>query len=361
MTSKHKSDLVVIGDAWHDCSPAYQQLFNHLARERQILWVTLPGQQPGDAPHEQLPVTMMSLPLKSVLSPIAHWWPKWHQQRLANQIRDTIASLNLHQPLVLLLAQAAYPIAEKLTEHRMIYLRSRNSRQHADATPDHEESVIARADLVIAETVELARPLPAVKTSLLQGESWIEALPRPRDLPRGRPVAGFHGPLDDTLDWELLSQTARRRPDWYWVLIGPRQTSALDPLLQLRNVFWLGEKNFEQVAAYRQHWQLTIMPYRNEPSVTAKIPLSMQQALRCDKPLVVSADFAELPSFKPLLSKIHTMQEFSELLPIVAQTRSGPEESTSPHLVSLSHKRAATASLCELGVRELDGVLDSLS
>lgn len=39
-------------------------------------------------------------------------------------------------------------------------------------------------------------------------------------------------------------------PDWYWVLIGPRQSPQLDRLLQQRNVFWLGEKSVEQLPAY---------------------------------------------------------------------------------------------------------------
>lgn len=361
MNSKQKSDLVVLGYEWQQCSPAYQQLFMHLAQDRQILWINIRDSH-SIQQSDNYPAGIISIHLKSLPARLANWLPNWHQQWLSRQIGDIVESLNLHQPLLLLLTHEAYPIAQRLNKYRMIYLRSRKqTAQPQDVTAENNDDfVIAKADLVIAETVDVARQLPAVKTSLLKGEGWIEPMPRPRDLPRGRPVAGFHGPLDQAIDWELLTQAAKRRPDWYWVLIGPRVDKHLDEILQLRNVFWLGEKSFEQLAAYRQHWQLTIMPYRNTTEIRARIPMALQQALHSDKPLVVTADFAGLPAFKPLVSKVHTMQELSELLPIVADPRLSEQSSASGIRSGWLNQNATAGTLCELGAQEVDGLLDTL-
>ena len=220
------------------------------------------------------------------------------------------------------------------------------------------------ADTTLREIRQQAAKLPAYKTVLLDHENKTSWQSRPRDLPKGRPIIGFHGPLSEQLDWELLESAAKRRPDWYWVLIGPRQSPQLDRLLQQRNVFWLGEKSVEQLPAYLQHWQVTLLPYHNTAEICQCPPLQLEWALRSDTPLVVTAHFKGLPCFKPLLSRINTMHELCELLPIVGGPPPHPSHApVMPPIGSgLEQRRSSPPGSCtkHWDADELGLLLDSM-
>lgn len=318
---KTKADLVVIGLPWMAMSPETRQIFTQLAQQRRILWVTLPGLCDPQVTLPPLPHNLHLQALRALPSLLTPWATHLQTPWLARQIRQRMQRLQMQRPMLIVNQVEGMALAGALKLSRLVYLRTiQPSALGMDAASAHqaEQALVATADLVLTETGELADDMPAVKTCPLQVCAEPLVLPRPRDLPQGRPIIGFHGPLDDRIDWSLVHESALRRPDWYWVLIGPRQTDALDKLLQLRNVFWLGEKNHAQLQACIHHWQVTLLPYLDTADVRAQAPLALQQALHRDAPLVVTSKFAGLPAFRPLLTVLHSMQELSELLPIIA-------------------------------------------
>lgn len=121
------------------------------------------------------------------------------------------------------------------------------------------------------------------------------------------------------------------------------------------------EKSFEQLQGYLQHWQVTLLPYRNDPQICRQPPLQLEWVLRHPNPMIVSADFVGLPSFKPLLSRVHSMQELTELLPItggerlMSQPTRGQARPYAPESpASLAHPN------WELGADEFGLLLDNL-
>lgn len=318
---KTKADLVVIGLPWMACALESRQIFTQLTRQRRVLWVSLPGLCEPQVAATTLPEQLHTLTLQPLPGWLAPWAAKLQCRWLVRQIRQQMKRLQMHRPLLIVNQVECLPLARQLGLSRLIYLRTSQpsaSGMAVDAMHYAEQALIDAADLVLTETDELATDLPAVKTCPLHVCSEAPYLPRPRDLPQGRPIIGFHGPLDDRIDWALVHESALRRPDWYWVLVGPRQSPALDKLLQLRNVFWLGEKSHGQLQACIHHWQVTLLPYLDTAANRAQPPLALQQALHRHAPLVVTSRFAGLPVFKPLLTLLHNMQELTELLPIVA-------------------------------------------
>ncbi len=323
-----KRDLIIIGTNWSSCPPASRQLFLQLASGRRVLWVChsltgVSGEQNEFSDEAMAPSPIHYLQVTSMPWGHTAWLQTINQRWIAKQIRNTIDFLALHNPILLFLDPSASTLAESLNIETVIYYRDELATALLDNQSDHaqESRLIAKASLLVASTPSQAATFPAYKTCLLRHESHAIKQARPRDLPSGRPIIGFHGPLDDDLDWELLERAARRRPDWYWVLIGPRKTQQLDRLLRLHNVFWLGEKSDEQLQCYRQHWQVTLFPYRNLPHICRHPPILLDWMLQQTKPIIVSADFVGLPHFKPLLSRVHSMQELTELLPITGGER----------------------------------------
>lgn len=357
---KQKRDLIVIGTDWLSCPSASQEIFLRLARNRKVLWVaTHSGSEIAPSPIHHLNTR---LPLGGDIS----WLQGLRQFWLAKQIRDTQHYLDMYAPVLVFLTPDANRLAENLGIQSIVYYRDGHTHRQPedDAAQSRESQLIAKASLLIAPSQQQAAKLPAYKTLLLHHESRLSWQSRPRDLPKGRPIIGFHGPLSEKLDWELLESAAKRRPDWYWVLIGPRQSPQLDRLLQQRNVFWLGEKSVEQLPAYLQHWQVTLMPYHNTAELCQCPPLQLEWALRSDSPLVVTADFKGLPSFKPLLSRVHTMHELCELLPIVGSPAPHPTFTTSTPCTGFAQESmpqsTAIDSTKQWDADELGLLLDSI-
>ncbi len=332
-----KRDLIIIGSNWSSCPTASRQLFLQLATTRRVLWVSHSlaagsGEQNEFTDEAMAPSPIHYLQVTSMPWGHTSWLQAINQRWIAKQIRNTSDYLALHNPILLFLDPSASTLAESLAIETVIYYRDELATALLSSQTDHEQEsrLIAKASLLVASTPSQAATFPAYKTCLLRHEGHTIKSIRPRDLPAGRPIIGFHGPLDDDLDWELLENAARRRPDWYWVLIGPRKTQQLDRLLRLHNVFWLGEKSVEQLQGYLQHWQVTLLPYLNLPHICRQPPLQLDWVLQQTNPVIVSADFVGLPHFKPLLSRVHSMQELAELLPITGGERQQTTPLTTP-------------------------------
>jgi hypothetical protein len=355
---KQKRDLIIIGSDWLSCTKNSRTLFLRLAQNRKVLWVTTQGHA------ETAPAPIYHLNIQPPVWGDATWLQGLRQLWIAKQIRNTQQYLQLHAPVLLFLDPRAARLADHLHIDTIVYYRDELSLSHQSGSldPSQETRLIAQASLLIAPNAQQAAAFPAYKTILLNQSTPAPYSPRPRDLPNGRPVIGFHGPLSDQLNWELLEYSARRRPDWYWVLIGPRQSDQLDQLLQHRNVFWLGEKSVEQLPAYQQHWQVTLLPYRNTPDICQCPPLPLEWALRSDQPVIVTADFEGLPRFKPLLSRIHTQQTLCELLPIVGNPLVPNPMPTPPtrHFQAVREEHDQAAGLEEFNADELGQLLDGI-
>ncbi len=367
-----KRDLIIIGSNWSSCPTASRQLFLQLATTRRVLWVSHTPATGSDEPNdfsddETAPSPIHYLQVESMPWGHTSWLQAINQRWIAKQIRNTVDYLALHNPILLFLDPSVSALAESLAIETVIYYRDELATALLNSQTDHEQEsrLIAKASLLVASTPSQAATFPAYKTCLLRHESLAIKSVRPRDLPAGRPIIGFHGPLGDDLDWELLESAARRRPDWYWVLIGPRKTQQLDRLLRLHNVFWLGEKSDEQLQSYRHHWQITLLPYRNLPHICRHPPILLDWMLQQTKPVIVSADFVGLPHFKPLLSRVHSMQELTELLPITGGER--PQQTT-PQTKPFQQNMFYSAEMMqqierpnwELGADEFGLLLDNL-
>ena len=89
--------------------------------------------------------------------------------------------------------------------------------------------------------------------------------------------------------------------------------------------------------------------------------LTRFEVLRHPNPVIVSADFVGLPSFKPLLSRVHSMQELTELLPITGGERLTNPSTQGPYR---PYEPESPASLAqpnwELGADEFGLLLDNL-
>jgi glycosyltransferase involved in cell wall biosynthesis len=110
----------------------------------------------------------------------------------------------------------------------------------------------------------------------------LAAIPRPR--------LGYGGLIGKRLDLALLLNLARSRPEWSIVLFGKTDrrdcTVELDALAKQENVYFLGEKSYEQVPDYVLGLDIGLLPYRINMETRNISPLKMYEYLAAGLPVV---------------------------------------------------------------------------
>ncbi len=148
----------------------------------------------------------------------------------------------------------------------------------------HEEALAQRPDaLYLPNGVEFERfSAPAAPAS-----SDRDVAPL---LSTGRPIAGYYGALAEWFDYELVDETARLRPDWSFLLIGPMYDQSLQgrPMLKRENVRWIGPRDYHLLPGYLALFDVATIPFRINPITTATSPLKLYEYFAGGKPVVTT-------------------------------------------------------------------------
>lgn len=181
---------------------------------------------------------------------------------------------------------------------------------------EDEERMVAKADLVFVHTRSLiaARGLDGKAHWLPNGVDF-EAFDRytrsgsrePTDVAAiPRPRIGYVGRINQKVDFGLLQQIARERPDWSIVLAGPvllagrPEEAEWRRLTALPNVYALGRKDRSELPAYMTALDVGLMCYRVRDWVVHIYPLKLHEYFACGIP-VVSSDLMAVREFESLL------------------------------------------------------------
>ncbi|HWO23851.1 MAG TPA: glycosyltransferase [Kofleriaceae bacterium] len=168
----------------------------------------------------------------------------------------------------------------------------------AEATRRAERRLLEKVDITFATSRALAAAkraacphtyhAPHGVDHALFAQALDEATPIPEDLAAlPGPRLGFYGTLRDFIDFELIAEVARRRPDWSIALIG-QQLCDLSALGDLPNVHLLGQKPHHQLPAYCKGFDVGLIPYRIDDRVRFVNPLKLREYLSAGVPVVAT-------------------------------------------------------------------------
>jgi UDP-galactopyranose mutase len=140
-----------------------------------------------------------------------------------------------------------------------------------------------------------------------------------REIPH--PRVGFAGVIDERMDLELLSDMAKLRPDWQFVMIGP--VVKIDPadLPRRHNIHYLGMQPYEQLPAYLSGWDAAMMPFALNDSTKFISPTKTPEFLAAGLGVVSTAitdvvmPYAEMG----LVHIARTAQEFIDGLTVAME------------------------------------------
>lgn len=154
-------------------------------------------------------------------------------------------------------------------------------------------------------------------------EDWrfaSDAAPLPTDqelekfLQSGNPIAGYYGALASWFDYDLINETAKLRPDWNFLLIGPNYDNSLNgrPMLDRPNVRWIGPREYQTLPGYLRAFDVATIPFVINNITLATSPLKLYEYFAGAKPVITSA-MPECMAF-PEVQIVRNASEFSEAL-----------------------------------------------
>ena len=169
-----------------------------------------------------------------------------------------------------------------------------------------EARFAARADLVLASAPELVRRMRELSGNVLEAPNvadtalFAEALDRgpgrPVDeaiatLPRPRLV--FTGAISQVkLDFALIAELARMRPDWSIALVGPvglgDPRTDVAPLAAEPNVHLLGKRPYERLPEVLRGADAGLIPYVRSELTASIFPMKVYEYLAAGLPVVAT-------------------------------------------------------------------------
>ncbi len=100
-----------------------------------------------------------------------------------------------------------------------------------------------------------------------------------------KPVIGYYGTLTDSNDWDILEYCINNRPNYSFVFIG--QKDILLPEIESKsNVFFLGKKEYQEIPAYGNLFDVSIMFWIRREWIKNCSPLKLKEYLALGKPVV---------------------------------------------------------------------------
>jgi glycosyltransferase involved in cell wall biosynthesis len=122
------------------------------------------------------------------------------------------------------------------------------------------------------------------------------------------PILGYFGAMDYVMDPELITEVARLRPGWHWVLLGLRSNLVR---ISAPNIHFLGSKPYSSLPRYIRRFDVCVLPWRaNNPFTSYGSAIKVREYLATGKPVVIAPLYEYLET--PGLRFFRGTQEFIE-------------------------------------------------
>ncbi|HSV15656.1 MAG TPA: family 1 glycosylhydrolase, partial [Tepidisphaeraceae bacterium] len=101
-----------------------------------------------------------------------------------------------------------------------------------------------------------------------------------------RPILGWMGVVDERVDYAMVGEMARMRPDWSFAMVGP--VVKVDPNLlpHAPNLYWLGGRDYQQLPNYCRAFDVNMMCFANNAATQYINPTKGLEYMATGKPIV---------------------------------------------------------------------------
>ena len=318
-------DMIVFGEDWGKLPSSTQHIIKYLAKERKVIWVNSIGlRQPSFSVRDILRLWeklihkprvkaentglysthFQVISPKTIPAPKSAIMRKLARMLLHKQIRPVMAEMNIVSPIFWTSLPTAVDMIGAFNEGQVVYYCGDDFSSLTGV--DHkvvalrEAELVAQADLVLAASKKLTKKFTNANTHYIPHGVDYKLFTMPSDiaknLPQGKPIAGFYGSISKWLDITLMNSVIKNLPEWNFVFVGKIETD-VTTLEKLSNVFFLPQVAHDSLPCYSQHWQCSLLPFVDNEQIRSCNPLKLREYLATGKP-VVSTYFEALEPYR---------------------------------------------------------------
>ena len=357
-------DFVVFADDWGRHPSSCQHLFAKVAAQHRVLWINTIGlrlprlnlydfkrgfEKVTGWINQAFLKTQSSLPVLGnhlyVYSPVStpintsSFYRRLNAGLMIRGIRRQMQRLEMQQPIVVAGVPNVADVIGHLGERMVVYYCYDDFTLwpgvEKETVLNMEQTLLAKADLVLATSVELQRTRQGVRGSTRLFPHGVDVRHFSSSADPGlavadefvhvrKPVIGYFGLLDERIDYELLKAMAVAHPEWIFALVGPVQTK-VSTLRHLPNVWLMGKVPYSDLPRYVKAFSVCVMPYVVNDLTNSISPLKMREYLATGKP-VVSSDVADAKRFSSSLRVAEGRNAFIRSVEEALQTGVSSEE-----------------------------------
>jgi glycosyltransferase involved in cell wall biosynthesis len=298
-TFDNAPDLVCLSHLrWNFVYQRPQHLMTRCARERRVFFFEEPIVRGDASPRLDLSLAPggVCVALPSIPEGLTY------EETMALQkefIDELFTRCGIHDSILWYYTPMAIPFTRHLRPLATVYdcMDELSAFRGAPAgLRENERELLSRADLVFTGGLSLYEAKRSHHANVhafpssIDVEHFSSARQPQRDpddqaaIPH--PRLGFAGVIDERMDLELIAATARARPGWHLVMLGP--VVKIDPadLPALPNIHYLGPKKYEELPAYMAGWDVALLPFARNESTRYISPTKTPEYLAAGKPVV---------------------------------------------------------------------------
>jgi glycosyltransferase involved in cell wall biosynthesis len=162
---------------------------------------------------------------------------------------------------------------------------------------EYQQLLLKRADFVIASSKNLFEKIRPSRPDALYVPNGFDPshfnpdriIPTPKLAHLRRPIIGYHGALASWFDGWLLAETARLRPLYNFVVIGPVSDAGVNSALKAQpNIHTLGLIPYDELPPYVARFDVGILPFLVNQLTNGVRPLKVLEYQSMRKPVVAT-------------------------------------------------------------------------
>jgi len=232
---------------------------------------------------------VLDIAVPDLIAPVlrrrAWWFDIFEDPMVLEMIDWALRVLDLAEVSAIAWTPSVGPAVQRIQPAAFVFDSLDNWISHPVLRRNEAEARIGYAALLPNATAVVA-PSPASRTILQEWAANVVVIPngvdvarfrdrhaRPADLPAG-PIVGYSGTIGVRVDQGLIGAVADRLPDVSFVFVGPvRERSAIKDILGKPNIMLLGERHYETLPSYLQHFDVGWIPHRVGQGETGGDPI----------------------------------------------------------------------------------------
>ncbi|MES2517367.1 MAG: glycosyltransferase [Bacteroidota bacterium] len=152
-----------------------------------------------------------------------------------------------------------------------------------------------------------------------------EKLPKPKELLNiHTPIIGYTGAVCQRIDYDLMVKIAEQNTDKTIVIVGPRKDKEFTKIKldDYKNIVFVGSKRIEELPAFLQYFDCTIIPFAKTNLTGGIYPLKINEYLAAGKAVITTNFSEDIATFEKSIYLANSHEAFLQMIPLAINDNS---------------------------------------